>query len=78
MKKDTSIKTESQDVPIPFPADLKGILQELADYYGEDFERFVIWALREQVKGMLDNSSEMGTMIADYLRKKHCFEKEGD
>lgn len=42
MKKDMRIKVETYDVPIPMPEDLKGVLHDLAEYFDEDFEYFVI------------------------------------
>jgi hypothetical protein len=74
--KDTSIKGETEDVVIPFPKELKGIIEDIVEFHrAADFEHFVVWMIREQANALLESNSEMGEMISEYLRQKHHFRR---
>ena len=53
IKKDTAMKTESVDVPLPIPIELNNVIKALAEYYDEDYEHFAIWLMKEQTKALL-------------------------
>lgn len=56
---------------------LHALISELAEIYGESMQDFLHWMIQEHLEGFLDNSDSLGPALAQYLSKKHSYDKSG-